>query len=125
MQTLNAMLRKCNNDSYDNIKDYLPAIAFAHNTTYNSVLECTPFECGHGLRARTICDARMSPRLQYSTEGDSEDDEALAKWETTVAQKVLELVTRLVAVAQQNTEWHRRMTSEKFTSSNRLPKRRH
>jgi len=144
MQTLNAMLRKCNNDSYDNIKDYLPAIAFAHNTTYNSVLECTPFECGHGLRARTICDARMSPRLQYSTEGDSEDnDEAITRWETTVPQKVLELATRLVAVAQQNTEWHRRMTSErlnqagkpisqteippdlKFTSSNRLPKRRH
>ena len=69
------------------IKDYLPAIAFAHNTSYSFVLEATPFECGHGLRARTICDARMSPRLQYSTEGDSEDDEAITRWETTVPQK--------------------------------------
>ena len=69
MQTLNAMLRKCNQDSFSNIKDYLAAIAFAHNTSYSSVLETAPFECGHGLRARTICDARMSPRLQFSIEG--------------------------------------------------------
>ena len=96
MQTLNAMLRKCNQNSYTNIKDYLTAIASAHNTSYSSVLEATPFECGHGLRARTICDARMSPRLQFSTEGDSEDDESIAKWDTTVSSKVLELATRLV-----------------------------
>ena len=117
MQTLNAMLRKCNNESYNNIKDYLPAIAFAHNTSYSSVLEATPFECGHGLRARTICDARMSPRLQFSTEGDSEDDASFAKWETTVSSKVLELATRLASVAQQNTEWHRRMTSEQLNQA--------
>ena len=60
----------------------------------------------------------MSPRLQYSTKGDSEDnDEAITRWETTVPQKVLELATRLVAVAQQNTEWHRRMTSERLNQA--------
>ena len=63
MQTLNSMLRKFSNEDYRNIKVNLQAIAFAHNTTYSSVLQCTPFECGHGLRARTISDARMAPRL--------------------------------------------------------------
>ena len=88
-------------------------------TSYSSVLESTPFECGHGLRACTICDARVSPRLQFSTDGDSEDDESIAKWDATVSSKVLELATRLAAVAQQNTEWHRRMTSEKLNQAGR------
>jgi hypothetical protein len=59
----------------------------------------------------------MSPRLQFSTEGDSEDDESIAKWDATVSSKVLELATRLAAVAQQNTEWHRHMTSEKLNQA--------
>ena len=42
MQTLNSMLRTCDDKTYKDIKNFLPAIAFAHNTTYNSVLEATP-----------------------------------------------------------------------------------
>ena len=64
MQHLTACLTKCDDSQYKNIKDYLPAIAFAHNTAFNSAINCSPFEAGHGLRARTITEARASPRLQ-------------------------------------------------------------
>ena len=116
MQTLNSMLRKFSNEEYRNIRVNLQAIAFAHNTTYNSVLECTPFECGHGLRARTISDARMSPRLQFSTEEGTVED-IKTKWDAIAPQKVLELATRMANVAHQNSEWHRRMTSQRLNQS--------
>ena len=44
MHTLNAMLCKCDDTTYKNIEVFLPAIAFAHNTTYIPALQCTPFE---------------------------------------------------------------------------------
>ncbi len=59
MHILGHMLRIASNDEYNNLKDYLQCIAFAHNCTYSSVIECTPFEAGHGLRARTVAEARM------------------------------------------------------------------
>ncbi len=70
MQHLTACLIKCDDLQYKNIKDYLPAIAFAHNTAFNSAtnINCPPFEAGHGLRARTITEARASPRLQIITD---------------------------------------------------------
>ena len=118
MQTLNSMLRKFSDEDYRNIKINLQAIAFAHNTTYSSVLQCTPFECGHGLRARTVSDARLSPRLQFTTEEGAEwVEDGATTWDTTVTQKVLELSTRLVEVARQNSEWHRRMTSERLNQA--------
>ena len=58
MQHLTGCLTKCDDTQYKNIKDYLPAIAFAHNTAFNSAINCSPFEAGHGLRARTITEAR-------------------------------------------------------------------
>ncbi len=51
MHTLGHMLRTASNDEYNNLKDYVQCIAFAHDCTYSSVIECTPFEAGHGLRA--------------------------------------------------------------------------
>ena len=118
MQTLNSMLRKFSAEDYRNINLNLQAIAFAHNTTYNSVIECTPFECGHGLRARTISDARMSPRLQYSTEEGMEGMEGITtKWDATVPHKVLELATRMADIAQQNSEWHRKMSSNRLNQA--------
>ncbi len=43
---------------------------------YSSVIECTPFEASHGLRARTVAEARMAiPKLQLLDE-DSEDSPA-------------------------------------------------
>ncbi len=44
MHTLGHMLRIPSNDEYNNLKDYLQWIAFAHNCTYSSVIECTPFD---------------------------------------------------------------------------------
>ena len=104
MQTLNAMLRNFINTEYRNIGIHLPSIAFARNTTYNSVSQRTPFEVGHGIRARTICDARMAPRIQFSTDGAIPGEYIVTTWETTLPNKVLELATRLVEVARQQSE---------------------
>jgi transposase InsO family protein len=44
MQHLTGCLTKCDDTQYKNIRDYLPAIAFAHNSAFNSVINCSPFE---------------------------------------------------------------------------------
>jgi hypothetical protein len=119
MHTLGHMLRIAPNDEYCNLKDHLQCIAFAHNCTYSSVIECTPFEAGHGLRARTVAEARMAvPKLQL-LEKDSDDSPAAQAWDKSLAQTVLELAARMATVAQAHSEWHRRMTSEKFCKTNR------
>jgi hypothetical protein len=59
MQHLNACLSKCDDSQYKNMRDFFPAIAFAHSTAFNSAINCTPFEAGHGLRAKTITEARV------------------------------------------------------------------
>jgi hypothetical protein len=69
MQHLNGCLTKCDDTQYNNMQDYLPAIAFAHNAAFNSAINCTPFEAGHGLQARTITEACAGPRLQVVAEG--------------------------------------------------------
>ncbi len=116
------MLRIASNDEYNNLKDYLQCIAFAHNCTYSSVIECTPFEAGHGLRARTVAEARMAiPKLQLLEE-DSEDSPAAPAaqaWDKSLPKKVLELAARMATVDQAHSEWHRRMTSEKLNQANR------
>jgi hypothetical protein len=68
MQHLNGCLTKCDDTQYNNMRDYLPAIAFAHNTSFNSAINCTPFEAGHGLQARTITEAHAGLRLQIVAE---------------------------------------------------------
>jgi hypothetical protein len=40
MQHLTACLTKCDDSQYSNMRDYLPAIAFAHNTAFNSAINC-------------------------------------------------------------------------------------
>ncbi len=76
MQHLTASLTKCDDSQYGNMRDYLPAIAFAHNTAFNSSINCTPFEAGHELRARTITEARANPRLQITADGGMDIDDA-------------------------------------------------
>jgi hypothetical protein len=87
MQHLTACLTKCDDSQYSNMRDYLPAIAFAHNTAFNSSINCTPFEAGHGLRARTITEARANPRLQIMAEGGMDIDDADKNWEKSLSQK--------------------------------------
>ena len=112
MQTLNGALRKCSNSEYKDIKNYLQAIAFVHNTTFHSSINCTPFECGHGLQARSITDARMSPRLQIVDEQGTELQETLTQWDTSIHKKVLELAERLKDDAVRHSQWHKKMTAE-------------
>ena len=87
MQSLNGALRKCSNSEYKDIKNYLQAIAFVHNTTFHSSINCTPFECGHGLQARSITDARMSPRLQIVDEEGTELQGTITQWGTSIHKK--------------------------------------
>ena len=61
-KALGAMLRKLSNTEYDHIKEILPSLQFAVNTTHQSSIECTPFEAGHGLKARTVAEARLERR---------------------------------------------------------------
>ena len=53
------MLRKLSNTEYGHIKEILPSLQFAVNTTHQYSIECTPFEAGHGLKARTVAEARL------------------------------------------------------------------
>jgi hypothetical protein len=90
------MLRIASNEEYSNLKEhYLQCIAFAHNCTYSSVIECTPFEAGHGLRARTVAEARMAiPKLQLLEE-DADDSFTAQAWDKSLPKKVLELAARM------------------------------
>ena len=70
---------------------------FAHNTAFNSSINCTPFEAGHGLRARTITEARANPRLQITAEGGMDIDDADKNWEKSIFPKVCKLAERLAS----------------------------
>jgi hypothetical protein len=111
MQHLNGCLTKCDDIQYNNMKNYLPAIAFAHNTAFNSAISYTAFEAGHGLQARTITEARAGPRLQIIAEGDVDFTEADKNWEKSISPRVLKLAERLATEAQSHSQWHKRMNA--------------
>jgi hypothetical protein len=117
MQHLNGCLTKCDDTQYNNMQDYLPAIAFAHNTAFNSAINCTPFEAGHGLQARTITEARAGPRLQIVAEGGMDLLEADKNWEKSLFPKVLKLAERLASEAQRHSQWHKRMNAHNLNQS--------
>jgi hypothetical protein len=95
MQHFNGRLTKCDDSQYKNMKDFLPALAFAHNTAFNSAINCTPFEAGHGLRAKTITEARANPRLQITAEEGTNIQEPDSTWEESISPKVCRLAERL------------------------------
>ncbi len=86
-QSIGSMIRKLSDHEYKNLSTlYLPSFQLAINTTFNSVIGCTPFEAGHGLLATTITQARA--RLNgvtpidvggYEHEDDEEIDEFFDK----------------------------------------------
>jgi hypothetical protein len=102
------------------LKDYIQAIAFVHNTAFNSAINCTPFEAGHDLRARTITETRASPRLQITAEEDIELREPDHKWESTIFHKVCKLAERLAEDAQHQSQWHKRMNAHNLNQSGRV-----
>jgi hypothetical protein len=111
MQHLTACLTNCHDSQNGNMRDYLPTIAFAHNTAFNSAINFTPFEAGHGLRARTITEARASPRMQITAEGGMDMDDADTNWEKSLFPKVCKLAERLASEAQRQSQWHKRMNA--------------
>jgi hypothetical protein len=117
MQHLNGCLTKCDDSQYKNMKDFLPAIAFAHNTAFNSTINCTPFEAGHGLRAKTITEARANPRLQITAEEGTDIQEPDSTWEKSIFPKVCRLAERLAYDAQRDSQWHKRMNAHNLNQS--------
>ena len=111
------MLRKLTDKEYKNIKEILPSLQFAINTTYQSAIECTPFEAGHGLKARTVTDARLQ-RPQPQGAKDQVDGDLLedidSQFEQSLYHNTLELATRMKDTAQAVSEWHRKMTNQKL-----------
>ena len=124
--TIGAMLRKCEDTHYHNIKEYLPAMQFAINTTFNSVLNCTPFEAGHGLPARTVTQARAdAPRLHINTEEGSEGNDVLdvsERFDESDVKKIFELAMSFAEQAKTQSEWHRRMSNEKLDQTGKKRK---
>ena len=106
--TIGAMLRKCDDAQYHDIKTHLPAMQFAINTTYNSVLNCTPFEAGHGLPARTVTQARAdAPRIQFNTEEGREGNDLLdvsGRFDESDVKKIFELAMSFAYLNQSGTE---------------------
>jgi hypothetical protein len=75
---------------------------------------------GHGLRARTITEARASPRLQITAEGGTGLQEPDHKWESTIFNKVCKLAERLAEDAQRHSQWHKRMNAHNLNQSGKL-----
>jgi hypothetical protein len=119
IQHLNGCLTKCDDTQYqyNNMQDYLPEIAFSRNAAFNSAINCTPFEAGHGLQARRITEARAGPRLQIIAEGGMDLTEAEKNWEKSIFPKVLKLVERLVTEAQRHSHWLKRMNAQNLNQS--------
>jgi hypothetical protein len=82
------------------MQDYLPAIAFAHNTAFNSAINCTPFEARRGLQARSSTEARAGPRLQIVAEGGMDLIEAGKNWEKSFFPKVAQRSAAPITRAQ-------------------------
>jgi hypothetical protein len=121
MQHLTSCLTKCDDTQYRNLKVYIQAIAFLHNIAFNSAINCTPFEAGHGLRARTITEARASPRLQITAEeGTDLQEPDINKWESTVFYKICKLAERLAEDAQRQSPWHKRMNAHNLNQSGKV-----
>ena len=120
------MLRKCDDAQYHDIKTHLPAMQFAINTTYNSVLNCTPFEAGHGLPARTVTQARAdAPRIQFNTEEGREGNDLLDvsdRFDESDVKKIFELAMSFAEQAKSQSEWHRRMSNEKLDQTGKKRK---
>jgi hypothetical protein len=110
---IGAMLRKCSDSQYKNVKEYLPAMAFATNTTNSSTLNCTPFEAGHELPARTVASARAeSARTQFNLEGGTGDntlEDISTHFDTSLYKAMLELSTRLASATNSESEQRIRM----------------
>jgi hypothetical protein len=118
MQHLNGCLTKCDDIQFNNMRDYLPAIAFSHkNTSFNSAINCTPFEDGHGLQARTVTEAHAGRRLQIVAEGGMDILDSDKTWEKSIFPKVYKLAERLASEAQRHSQWHKRMNAHNLNRS--------
>ena len=97
-QTLGAMLRKLSDTEYANIKEILPSLQFTVNTTHQPSIECTPFEADHGLKARTVAEARLQrPKHQRGRDGGDENlvEDIDSKFDKSLVHNTLELATRM------------------------------
>ena len=90
---------------------------FAINTTYQSAIECTPFETGHGLKARAVTDARLQRPQPQRARGQVDEDlieNIDSQFDRSLFHNTLELATRMKDTAQAVSEWHRKMANQKL-----------
>ena len=130
-QTLGAMIRKLSDSEYKTLAEILPSLQFAINTTYNSAIGGTPFEAGHGLPVRSITQARLDVKAVAShAVGGVEDtlEDVSTEFDKSMIHNTLELATRMAEVANSESQWNKRMNSErlnhtgrKYDPSKRLP----
>ena len=72
------------------------------------------YTAGHGLKARTVSEARNSARIQIDGRGGNSGtgptEKAVKIWDASFQKKILDLAKRFAESAQAHSEWHRRMT---------------
>ncbi len=74
-------------------------------------------EARHGLRAKTITEARANPRLQIIAEEGTDIQEPDTTWENSIFPKVCRLAERLAYDAQHHSQWHKRMNAHNLNQS--------
>jgi hypothetical protein len=80
-QSLGSMIRKLNDYEYNKLEQLaLSAFQFALNTTFNSVIGCTPFEAGHGYNATTISKARIMAMKAAILAKGGRDGDPVTRW---------------------------------------------
>ena len=101
---LGKAIKSLTDEQYQNIQDYIQAMAFAWNTTMSESLSVSPFEVMTGTRARTIADGFLTKSRTTSDLNPSSITAAAAEF------------TR---IARANADFNRKQTAEKLNSTGR------
>jgi hypothetical protein len=104
------MIKKLSDLDYRDLKNFLPSFEFMINTTLGSATKRTSFEIAHGLPARTLTQARIEAQRVGRGATDPEVlEDVLPVFDGSAGKHILE---KAVEIAEDASEWHRRMTHE-------------
>jgi hypothetical protein len=106
------MIRELSDSEYKHLKELLPAMQFAYNTTEASAIGVSPFQAGHGFPATSVVAARTrAAKSGGATDPDIMEDVS-SKFDKSVTKHILELAQVMAQEARATSEWHRRMTNK-------------
>ena len=111
-QWVASCLKQMTNDQYSHWEDYVRLMEHVWNTTYHSVLQCTPFEAAHGLPARSALDS-LTAEASSTPAGLMTKDGITAMRETAEAFKTHINNVRTEA-AERNAELNKRGVGTKY-----------